>query len=86
MGGWTLLTLLALFAALVLAGCGGAAGEGNPSHASGEEERASQDGGPKPEKRAGGPDEGRASKEKLGHPALGAADAPVVLTEYSDYQ
>jgi protein-disulfide isomerase len=28
----------------------------------------------------------RASKAKLGHPALGSAAAPVVLTEYSDYQ
>ena len=31
-------------------------------------------------------DDGRASKAKLGHPALGSAEAPVVLTEYADYQ
>ena len=31
-------------------------------------------------------DEGQPSKAKLGHPALGSADAPVVMTEFSDYQ
>ena len=77
-GLWTPLVLLALFAALVLAGCGGAGSGGGSPSASGED-------GPKPEKAAAGSG-GRASKEKLGHPALGSADAPVVLTEYSDYQ
>jgi hypothetical protein len=57
---------------LVFAGCGGA-GNGDSSQASGEEERRASGGG-------------RASKEQLGHPALGSAEAPVVLTEYSDYQ
>ena len=86
----TLLTLLA--AALVLAGCGGGAG-GAPPQASEEGEQASQNDEPKkkdegfgkPEKATEGSD-GRASKKGLGHPALGDADAPVVLTEYSDYQ
>ena len=91
------MTLLALLAAaLVLTGCGATAGGGDPSQASREGERASRNDEPKPEKRAG--DSGkpekaaessggeRATKKRLGHPALGAANAPVVLTEYSDYQ
>ena len=89
------MTLLALFVtALVLAGCGGAASGGDSPQASGEDERASQSDAPeksaegpgKPERATGGSEGGRTSKERLGHPALGAAEAPVVLTEYSDYQ
>jgi hypothetical protein len=75
---------LALAAALVLAGCGGA-GSGNPQQASGQEEQSPQDAGS-----SGGskPDGGWASEDggRLEHPSLGSADAPVVLTEYSDYQ
>ena len=73
---WTLLTLLVLAAALVLAGCGGA-GSGNAQQASGQEgqppQNAKPSGGSKPDGR-------------LEHPSLGSADAPVVLTEYADYQ
>ena len=54
--------VVALLAALVLAGCGGAGGD--PSSAGG----------------AGG------ETAELGTPSLGREDAPVVLTEYSDYQ
>jgi hypothetical protein len=32
------------------------------------------------------PEDEESSGGRLGHPALGDADAPVVLTEYSDYQ
>ena len=42
-----------------------------------------QDGGGPSEGGSGGSEEQAA---KLGTPALGSADAPVVLTEYSDYQ
>ncbi len=67
----TLLTLLALAAALVLAGC--AAGGAGSSQSPGQEEQSPQ---------TAGSSEG----SKLEHPSLGSADAPVVLTEYSDYQ
>ena len=81
----TLLALLTLFAALVLTGCGGAGSGGNPSQASGEDERAPRKDEPKPEGKAEGSG-GSTSTKRLGHPMLGDADAPVVLTEYSDYQ
>ena len=67
----------ALATALLLAGCG-AAGDGGPS-SSGEGKGgadASGDAGAN----AGGETAG------LGTPSLGREDAPVVLTEYSDYQ
>ena len=64
--------VVALLAALVLAGCGGA-GEGGSSSAGG-------DGGEKADSAGGG------ETAKLGTPSLGREDAPVVLTEYSDYQ
>lgn len=63
--------LLALVAALILAGCS-ATGGGDASP-SAQKERAAKS--PEP-----------ANSEKLGHPSLGEADAPVVMTEYSDYQ
>jgi hypothetical protein len=61
--------VVALLAALVLAGCGG----GGPSSAGG-------DGGEKADSAGGG------ETAELGTPSLGREDAPVVLTEYSDYQ
>ena len=63
--------VVALLAALVLAGCGGAGG--GPSSAGG-------DGGEKADSAGGG------KTAELGTPSLGREDAPVVLTEYSDYQ
>ncbi|MDP9410160.1 MAG: hypothetical protein M3P70_06585 [Actinomycetota bacterium] len=77
-----LLALLTLLAAVVFAGCGSApqdSGEGQPSQAAGSSE------GPSAGETAEGSG-GRSSKERLGHPALGSARAPVVLTEYADYQ
>jgi hypothetical protein len=71
--------VVALLAALVLAGCGGAGGD--PSSAGG-------DGGERADPAGGGEAGGEAGGEtaKLGTPSLGKEDAPVVLTEYSDYQ
>ena len=79
-----LLALLALaVVALVFSGCGSAGSGGSPQADGGEGRRAPQPAG---SKSAEGSGDGRASKTKLGHPALGSAEAPVVLTEYSDYQ
>ena len=66
--------VVALVAALVLAGCG--AGGGSPS--------AGNDGAEKADPSGGG--EAGGETAKLGTPSLGREDAPVVLTEYSDYQ
>ena len=66
--------VLALAAALVLAGCGGSGSGG--SQPSGEGENAGSSGA----ENAGG------ETGELGTPSLGREDAPVVLTEYSDYQ
>jgi hypothetical protein len=71
-GAFTLLILAAL-AATILIGC--AAGSGGSSPSSAERQA--------PKKAAEGP---KPSGEQLGHPALGSADAPVVITEFSDYQ
>ncbi|MGH3145164.1 MAG: hypothetical protein ACRDTR_05120 [Rubrobacter sp.] len=71
--GLTFLILLALVA-LVCVGCGSAGSQQDPGQ---DRQRPPQ---------SGGSDGGQASTTKLGHPALGSAGAPVVLTEYSDYQ
>jgi protein-disulfide isomerase len=80
-----MLLILAALVATVFVGCGA----GNSSQSSGQEEqqRESQTAG-SPEKTASqtASSSEQASGERLGHPALGSADAPVVLTEYSDYQ
>ena len=62
--------VVALLAALVIAGCG--AGGGSSS--------AGGDGGERADSAGGG------ETAELGTPSLGREDAPVVLTEYSDYQ
>ena len=66
--------VVALLAALVLAGCG--AGGGSTT--------AGNDGAEKADSSGGG--EAGGETAKLGTPSLGKEDAPVVLTEYSDYQ
>ena len=68
-----LLVLIALLAT-VLAGCGGAGGSSQAP----EEQQAS--------KTTGSPEQKSEGAGRLGHPAIGSPDAPVVLTEYSDYQ
>jgi protein-disulfide isomerase len=79
-GTLTLLILTALAVAISV-GCGAGSpqrsSEGQQASGSaGSAERKAEDAGPS----------GRVSGERDGHPALGSADAPVVLTEYSDYQ
>jgi len=63
--------VVALLGTLVIAGCGGAGG--GPSSGGG-------DGGERTDSAVGG------ETAELGTPSLGREDAPVVLTEYSDYQ
>ena len=74
-----LLILIALLATVsYLTGCGATGSRDNSQ--SSEVQEASRTGGStelEDEESSGG---------RLGHPALGDVDAPVVLTEYSDYQ
>jgi protein-disulfide isomerase len=76
--------ILAALVAPILAGCGGA-GSGGSSQAS-DEEQASRSAGSSEQETEGAGTSRDASSGRLGHPALGRPDAPVVLTEYSDYQ
>jgi len=78
------LFLLAALVATILAGCG-RAGSGGSSQGS-EKQQASRTAAPSEQKAEDAGSSGQATGGRLGHPALGAADAPVVLTEYSDYQ
>jgi protein-disulfide isomerase len=79
------LLILAVLVATILAGCGGAE-SGGSSQAPEKQQQASRTAG-SPEQKAGGAgSSGQALRGRLGHPAIGDADAPVVLTEYSDYQ
>jgi len=73
------LLILAALAAMVLAGC--AAGSGGSSPSSGERQAPKKADSSEQKGEGQGP-----SEEQLGHPALGSADAPVVMTEFSDYQ
>jgi hypothetical protein len=78
-----LLILIALLATVsYIAGCAGAGsgGSSQPSEAQ-QASRTASSTEPEDEESSG-----QASVGRLGHPALGDADAPVVLTEYSDYQ
>jgi hypothetical protein len=67
--------VIALVAALVLFGCGSAGGDASSAGGDGGGEAGSSGAG-----EAGG------ETAELGTPSLGREDAPVVLTEYSDYQ
>jgi protein-disulfide isomerase len=73
------LLILAALAATFSVGCG--AGSGGSSSSSAERQAPEKTGPSEQEGKGSGSSGGR-----LGHPALGAADAPVVMTEYSDYQ
>jgi hypothetical protein len=80
-----LLILIPLLATVsFLAGCGGA-GSGGSSQPS-VEQQASRSAGSTEQRSGGAESSGQASGGRLGHPTLGEADAPVVLTEYADYQ
>ena len=84
---WAVCIGLTLLATLtVLAGCGAGgngAGSGDSASSGGQEKSAKSSGGEKEQStEASEHSEGG----KLGHPSLGEADAPVVMTEYSDYQ
>lgn len=74
-----LIGLTLLMVSLALAGCGAGTTSGQSSEpserASGED--SAENSGENGEKSSGG---------KLERPALGEADAPVVMTEYSDFQ
>jgi protein-disulfide isomerase len=78
------LPILAVLVATILAGCAGKGG-GDSSQTS-EEQQTSRSAGSTELKAEGAESSGQASGDRLGHPALGSPDAPVVLTEYSDYQ
>jgi protein-disulfide isomerase len=79
-----LLILAALVMATILAGCGGA--ESGGSSQAPEKKQASRTAGSMEQKAEDAGASGQALRGLLGPPALGDADAPVVLTEYSDYQ
>jgi hypothetical protein len=76
------LLILAALVATNLAGCAGTGSE-DSSQPSEEQQASRTAGSTEPEDEESS---GQASGGRLGHPALGDADAPVVLTEYSDYQ
>src|SRR5688572_630787 len=82
--GMLALLILAALVATLLAGCGGA-GSGGSSQAL-EEEHASRSAGSSEQETEAKGGSRQAPGGRLGHPALGDTDAPVVLTEYSDYQ
>ena len=75
---WSLLAGLVLIVLLAVVSCGGATGEQRAKE-SAEDERASVG---RSQAETGEPQAGVA----LGHPSLGDEGAPVVITEYADYQ
>jgi hypothetical protein len=81
--GGVLLVLIALLATVsYLTGCA-SAGSGDSTQPSEEQQASRSAGSTEPEDEESS---GQASGGRLGHPALGSPDAPVVLTKYSDYQ
>jgi hypothetical protein len=75
---WPLLAGLVLIVLLATVSCGGAAGEQRAKE-SAEDERAFVG-------RSQAETEEPQAEAALGHPSLGDEDAPVVITEYADYQ
>jgi protein-disulfide isomerase len=80
-----LLILIALLATVsYLTGCAGTGSGGSPQAP--EEQQASRTAGPTEQKFEDSGSSGQARSGRLGHPAVGSPDAPVVLVEYADYQ
>jgi hypothetical protein len=77
--GMLILFVLAAVVATVVAGCGAGGSSQSP-----DEQQKSRTAGSPEQKSGGAGPSGQGGR--LEHPALGSADAPVVLTEYSDYQ
>jgi protein-disulfide isomerase len=75
---WPLLAGLVLTILLAAVSCGGVAGEQRAKE-NAEDEQASVD-------RSQAETEKPQAGVALGHPSLGDKDAPVVITEYADYQ
>jgi protein-disulfide isomerase len=73
------LLILAALTVMVLVGC--AAGSGGSSPPSAERQAPK-----KADASVQKAEDPKPSGEQLGHPGLGSADAPVVMTEFSDYQ
>ena len=76
---WPLFAALVLIVLLAAVSCGGAAGE-QRAKTSLEDEQASV------ERSQAETEEPQGAGAALGHPSLGDEDAPVVITEYADYQ
>ena len=76
---WPLLAGLALLALFVTVSCGGTSGKQSTKDTA-DNEQASAD------KLQVGTKEPQEAGQDLGHPSLGEEDAPVVMTEYADFQ
>jgi protein-disulfide isomerase len=76
---WPLLAALVLIVLLAAVSCGGAASEQRAKETA-ENEQASAE---RSQAETGEP---QGAGARLGHPSLGEEDAPVVITEYADYQ
>ncbi len=76
---WPLFIGLPIIAIIAVAAVIFAGGERTPQTAGQDQQAAGGE-----ERASGGGDE--SGDGRLGHPALGRADAPVVMVEYSDYQ
>ena len=79
---WPLFVGLPLIAIIALAAVV-LAGGGNRAPQTGGQERQPADGA---EQASGGGGGTASGAERLGHPALGEAGAPVVMVEYGDFQ
>ncbi len=77
---WPLLLGLVLITLLVTVSCGGAAGEREGVQGSAEDEQGSV------ENSQAETEEPQRAGADLGHPTLGEEGAPVIITEYADYQ
>jgi protein-disulfide isomerase len=82
------LLILATLTAAISLGCGaGSVGSSQQSAGRQAPETANSSATESPGQKAEDTSaSGQIGGGKLGHPTLGSADAPVVLTEYSDYQ